>query len=285
MQNKYQKYYNLIINYRKEHAILNGYYEVHHIIPKSLDGLNNTDNLIKLTAREHLVVHKLLKKITFILYGKESKQYQSMTYALWQMSNRDNNAKLYMSSREYEKLKIEFSQLQSKRYTGDKNPRYNKIVSQSTRDKISAANKGKIPWMKGKQHSIKSKELMSKNHADITGKNNPMYGKKHKPESIQKMKDHQWDRSGSKNPRYGKKLSKEEKQHLSKMLSGEKHPLYGKKRPEHSKKMSGKNNPAFGRKWMYNPITNEKVYSKKDDIQKYLNLGYIFGTGKKIKYI
>lgn len=73
MQNKYQKFYDSIINYRKKHPILNGYYEVHHIIPKSLGGLNNTDNLVTLTAREHLIVHKLLKKITFILFGIESK--------------------------------------------------------------------------------------------------------------------------------------------------------------------------------------------------------------------
>jgi hypothetical protein len=215
MQNKYQKYYDSIINYRKEQPVLNGYYEVHHIIPKSLGGSNNKDNLVTLTAREHLIVHKLLKKITFILFGIESKQYKSMTYALWQMSNRNNNSALYMSGKEYERLRLEFSQIQSKQYSGIGNPRYGKKVKQSTKDKISAANKGKTPWIKGKHHSNETKKLMSKNHANISGNKNPMYGKKHKIESIQKMKDHQWDRSGSKNPRFGKKLSIAEKQHLS----------------------------------------------------------------------
>lgn len=215
MQNKYQKYYDSIINYRKEQPVLNGYYEVHHIIPKSLGGSNNKDNLVTLTAREHLIVHKLLKKITFILFGIESKQYKSMTYALWQMSNRNNNSALYMSGKEYERLRLEFSQIQSKQYLGIRNPRYGKKVKQSTKDKISAANKGKTPWIKGKHHSNETKKLMSKNHANVSGNKNPMYGKKHKIESIQKMKDHQWDRSGSKNPRFGKKLSIAEKQHLS----------------------------------------------------------------------
>ncbi len=215
MQNKYQKYYDSIINYRKEQPVLNGYYEVHHIIPKSLGGSNNKDNLVTLTAREHLIVHKLLKKITFILFGIESKQYKSMTYALWQMSNRNNNSALYMSSKEYERLRLEFSQIQSKQYSGIGNPRYGKKVKQSTKDKISDANKGKTPWIKGKHHSNETKKLMSKNHANVSGNKNPMYGKKHKIESIQKMKDHQWDRSGSKNPRFGKKLSIAEKQHLS----------------------------------------------------------------------
>lgn len=138
-----------------------------------------------------------------------------MTYALWQMSNRNNNSALYMSGKEYERLRLEFSQIQSKQYSGSGNPRYGKKVKQSTKDKISFANKGKIPWIKGKHHSDETKKLMSKNHADISGNKNPMYGKKHKIESIQKMKDHQWDRSGSKNPRFGKKLSIVEKQHLS----------------------------------------------------------------------
>lgn len=281
MQNKYQKYYDSIINRRREQIISSGYYEMHHIIPKSLGGSNLNINLIALTAREHLVVHKLLRKITLIEYGSNSKQYKSMTYALWQMSNRDNNVNLYMSSREYERLRIEFSHLQRERFLGSRNPMYGKTQKLSTRNKISCANKCKITWMKGRCHTDKSREKMSEHHVDVTGDKNPMYGKKHRQESIQKMKEHQWDRSGSKNPRYGKKMSVEEKRHLSEMLSGEKHPMYGKKRPEHSQKMMGKNNPAFGRRWMYNPITKEKIYSKKEDIQKYLDLGFILGTGKK----
>lgn len=35
---------------------------------------------------------------------------------------------------------------------------------------------------------------------------------------------------------------------LSEALSGEKHPFYGKKRLEHSKKMIGKGNPFYGKK-------------------------------------
>ena len=37
------------------------------------------------------------------------------------------------------------------------------------------------------------------------------------------------------------------KQH-SKRMSGKNHPFYGKKRPEHSEGMKGKNNPMFGKK-------------------------------------
>ena len=40
--------------------------------------------------------------------------------------------------------------------------------------------------------------------------------------------------------------------------------------------MSGKNNPSYGKKWMNNGIN--RVYVKSEEIQKYLNLGYKFGT-------
>lgn len=32
-----------------------GYFEKHHILPKSLGGTNDKENLVKLTAREHFI--------------------------------------------------------------------------------------------------------------------------------------------------------------------------------------------------------------------------------------
>ena len=39
------------------------YYERHHIIPRCLDGTDDAENLVLLTAREHFIVHLLLAKI------------------------------------------------------------------------------------------------------------------------------------------------------------------------------------------------------------------------------
>lgn len=54
---------------------------------------------------------------------------------------------------------------------------------------------------------------------------------------------------------------------------------YHKKHPEqaklHSKRMSGKGNPSYGKKWMNNG--KERVYVKKEEIQSYLDKGYVFG--------
>jgi 5-methylcytosine-specific restriction endonuclease McrA len=63
INNKYTTWYNSIINKAKDRTI-NGYTEKHHIIPSSLGGSNDTDNLVKLTPREHFVCHLLLTKMT-----------------------------------------------------------------------------------------------------------------------------------------------------------------------------------------------------------------------------
>lgn len=62
LQNKYTTWYNQIIENAK-FRVLAGYKESHHIVPKSLGGSDELNNLIELTAREHFVCHLLLLKM------------------------------------------------------------------------------------------------------------------------------------------------------------------------------------------------------------------------------
>ena len=63
----YQKIYDEIINNAKSRGLnkkpLNYYTEKHHIIPRCMNGTNDKNNLILLTAKEHFVCHHLLWKI------------------------------------------------------------------------------------------------------------------------------------------------------------------------------------------------------------------------------
>lgn len=62
IDNKYTKwYYNIVATAKINSKI--GYVEKHHIIPKSLGGKHNKENLVLLSAREHYVCHKLLTKM------------------------------------------------------------------------------------------------------------------------------------------------------------------------------------------------------------------------------
>lgn len=58
----YAEVYNNIIN-RARNRRLEGYVELHHIIPRCLGGTDDTVNLVPLTAKEHFVCHQLLVKI------------------------------------------------------------------------------------------------------------------------------------------------------------------------------------------------------------------------------
>ncbi len=58
----YSRIYNELIKNAKCRKI-EGYVERHHIIPKCIGGSNDSDNIVKLTAKEHFIAHLLLIKI------------------------------------------------------------------------------------------------------------------------------------------------------------------------------------------------------------------------------
>lgn len=112
-------YTNLIANAQKRSSII-GYYEIHHIIPRSLGGGDDMSNLVELTAKEHFIAHLLLAKI----YGGK------MAVAAFIMSQ----YKKY-KSRKYAWLKEGFSQHQRSTHTG-------KTHTNETKLKMSGSKKG-----------------------------------------------------------------------------------------------------------------------------------------------
>lgn len=57
--------YQAIIDRSIKRVKPNGYYERHHIIPRSLGGTDDNDNIAFLTVREHYLVHLLLAMAGF----------------------------------------------------------------------------------------------------------------------------------------------------------------------------------------------------------------------------
>lgn len=122
-------YYKIIEKAKKETENGNrhvGYYERHHIQPKSLGGNNKKENLVKLTAREHFICHWLLVK----MYDKGTTERYKMLCALWRMNNNGapDQKEHYINSRAYEALRIEFakniSKITSKNQQGNKNSQF-----------------------------------------------------------------------------------------------------------------------------------------------------------------
>lgn len=88
----------------------NGYWEFHHIIPKSLGGDNSEDNLIPLTAREHFLAHYLLTKIY-----SEGVAHSKMVFAFIRCCNGNEPLIKFQSSRLYEKIKLELDSQRGER--------------------------------------------------------------------------------------------------------------------------------------------------------------------------
>ena len=104
--NYYNRYINFVKSRPQRVKQLNDGLEVHHIIPRSLGGDNDTSNLVVLTPREHFICHVMLVK----LFPKGSKARQNMIGALMFMSRRGK-----YNSRMYESFRKEQAQTMSKR--------------------------------------------------------------------------------------------------------------------------------------------------------------------------
>lgn len=100
LQNKYTKFYFLLIESRKLKSTKSDYYEKHHVIPSSLGGLNDQENIVKLTAREHFIAHWLLTKM---VYKKHhiAKMITAFTY----FTGNKHRGRI-LSGKQYEIIKI-----------------------------------------------------------------------------------------------------------------------------------------------------------------------------------
>lgn len=169
----YQKTYDQIIKRAKTRQI-EGYVEKHHIIPKCMGGSNNISNLVKLTAREHFLCHQLLCEI----YPEPK-----LKIALWLMiigkgKNIQNNYKINISSRIYEKLKIEAREIIKNKLKGRK---LTEQHIQSIRDSHLGKKKSeecKIKMRKPKRNTDKMRKPKSEAHKKAVS--NGMIGKKWK---------------------------------------------------------------------------------------------------------
>lgn len=149
----YQRVYNLIIENRKSNPIM-GYVERHHIIPRSIGGSDASENIVKLSAREHFICHLLLTKIHKGL-PSYYKMLRAFVMMLW--CKRDYQER-YVSSKTYENLRKEFAKAQSLK-VGDKNSQFgtkwviNKITLESK--KVSAKEELLSGWIPGRSINIK----------------------------------------------------------------------------------------------------------------------------------
>ena len=184
----YQKHYDNLIQSRKKACSFGNleYWEKHHIVPKCLKGIDEPENLVLLTAREHYIAHWLLTKIY--------KENDSLKYAFYCMQWNKN--KRTLTSRQVERLKILFN-----------------LINKNKKSE-HAKNKMKIAWLKRKLVPISE---------ETRKKYSERFKKMWEDEKFrQKMKEIK-DNLNLPGPMSGKKHSEETKQKISKANTGKKH--------------------------------------------------------------
>lgn len=151
LDNKYTKWYFSIIDGALSEERIQyetGFYEKHHIIPKSLGGENKQKNYALLSLKEHFIVHLLLRKMV------EGDAKRKMTWAIHRMIN---SGKPY--SRHYEIYRIQHSQFlrenhHSRRIDGW-NEKMKKLVTESWRNDL--CRRKRISSMMSERH-VKHRE-------------------------------------------------------------------------------------------------------------------------------
>lgn len=139
LQNKYTTWYYALMRKRRI-SPFDGYGEWHHEVPKSLGGSNAKSNLVRLTAREHFVAHRLLVRMT------EGFAKRKMVFALHRTRT---GGKFIPNSRTVEQIREMYAaQLRGKPRSKETRGKISEALkgfkmSQEAKDKISAAFKGK----------------------------------------------------------------------------------------------------------------------------------------------
>ena len=120
------------------------YYEWHHVTPKCMGGTDAVNNIVLLTAREHVLAHYLLTKI----YPSNSKILFAFNMVTGETSKRTRGVNLIHS-------KLIASAMEDYRVScsGVNHPMYGRKPSEESNKKNSEKNKviqkGRIPWNLG----------------------------------------------------------------------------------------------------------------------------------------
>lgn len=223
-----EKYYK-IINSGLIEKPETGYYEHHHIIPRSVCILldKSQDNLVYLTAKNHFLAHYYIWK-WFRDELKEKSWSKKMCFALIRMKQQliksDDIEKL---SDLYDEVRKDFSKVSSEANKGKNNPMWGKHLSIETKKKISKAFSGEKNPMWGKHLSDETRRKISEAHL----------GTKLSNETKRKLSEAlKGKMSGEKHPMYRKHHTQESKMKMSEKHSGEKNHMYGKHHNQESRR-------------------------------------------------
>lgn len=163
---------------RAKQRVLNEYTESHHIVPRCMGGGDEASNLVRLTAEEHWVAHKLLVKI----HSSE----RGLIFALVAMTM--SNRGMRPSNKAFGWVRRLIAQALSESRKGvARDP--------AMMAKVWAGNRGRITPEHERQkisHGLKGKSKSAEHNAKVSaalkGRVSPMTGRTHSPETKERMR-------------------------------------------------------------------------------------------------
>jgi hypothetical protein len=165
----YRKIYFDIVENRKI-IPYQGYTEKHHILPRSLGGNDSNDNLVELSAKEHYICHLLLTK----MYPANSREHFKMVKAfIMMLTCTSNNQSRFITGSRYQKLREQFSIIQSLSQSGEGNSQYGKQKTEEEKNKIresvrkSWQARGYVDQSRVKEEQLKQKLLNKQKEVDL----------------------------------------------------------------------------------------------------------------------
>ena len=133
----YKDFIENILKTRGRFSCGKEYHERHHIVPRSLGGTNDNNNLIDLFAKEHFIAHKLL----FEENPDNIKLAQA--YSIMAFASNSQEERYELTPEEYEEARKSFSNALKERYKNKENhPCYGTHISEERKKLISEINKG-----------------------------------------------------------------------------------------------------------------------------------------------
>jgi len=186
LNNKYTKwYYDIIAN--AQGRILEGYTEKHHIIPKSLGGLDINKNLVNLLAREHFICHWLLTKMVL---SKKQKYQMWNAFSCMLYRELPGKTRYKVTPKIFENIKKEGAKIKSWKMTGKNNPMFGKMReshpaygrkwTNEQRKNSSISHTGYVRSLESRQKQSKKMKgrIQSLEHiTNRSGVNHPGFGK------------------------------------------------------------------------------------------------------------
>lgn len=190
--NRYKKFIDALKN-----QCIDGYFEKHHILPRSMGGGDDASNIVCLTLRQHYIAHWMLwkayggKMAVAFDYMNGIKKYgyrltgRTIKLLSQDVSKRRSERQVSAETREKQRQAKLGKQLSAEHIENVRQAQLGRKLSDEWKANVSAAKRGKS---NGRLGHIMAEETKKRIGDAQRGELNHMTGRKHSPETKEKMR-------------------------------------------------------------------------------------------------